>query len=350
MAKLQSISEETKTKNESEIFNKVINQLKFELKEQEDYVNEIKTDTKYEKDILIENLGIKEFFRIDMDTLTEENKKEIRKNYRKTDTIYDSEIKESKKLENTLLIADRLIESFTHNNFKSVLKLLREGSELFNLTSLKLFLPNQYDEIMKLFESNDNLNNFVKMIVNDDEKSDEKYLEALKNISIDDWFLASITPTKIPLVLHRAIYFSLCPYSHDATEEFNFLFMNTNRITMLLEHVPFDVWFCPWYVTMSGYNPIQYLTNMLKPIFVENLFLRKKLSNIINQYKTSWGEKYKVKFIRARVPKNVLYQTSSPAPSLEMYFNETKINSGTQCDVVNMDDWNWITNKSIHVE
>jgi hypothetical protein len=325
-------------------FKRVIDQLKFEIKEYSDYLDIIKGDEKCEKDVLVENDAIKASYRVDMSTLTEDKKQEMRAKFREDNSIRDKSVKESKDYETTLNIADRLIKAFEFTEFKDLLQILRDGCELFLIDTLTLNLPDKLkQELINMYDSNEKIQNLNKEVNNTggtDTTDNSKLITALKELNSQDWFLISLTPAIGKLSpIHRIIHDAMS--QKDSKNMISFILMKTSRIEALLEYVPVDVWLCPWYCVRHimdlfkkySFTPIQYLTSWFKMVFVQNIYLKKQLFEIISKYKKYIGDKYNLRFIRIKETDKIVLMY---AP-LNMYFKETVLDKG----IFDMDNFDW---------
>jgi hypothetical protein len=341
------------------LFEKIKKTLQNEINEYQEYLLKIKSDPNGELYFDLEHFGINKQYNLDLDQLTDEKKKSIRLDYRSSDVVFMKKMLESKEYSMSQTITSRLLKNLEIPEFVELLNIMCEGRDVFGSNTTTMSLTDDfYDEIEDVFKSNERLTEFSKIIsassdtkINDDNNNnnnnknnkdslDEKYLNSLKKLTPKDWFLASIAKMSIKPILYLALEDALLPKDIDDPAKINLLFVKTNRVKMLLEHVPFDVWICSWHNSMT---PLQYLTHLVSSkSFVQNIYLKKQLFQIIMHFKKYIGDKHQFRFIR---PLQVTLtptgrQNMNVLAPLPMYFKENTVGVCFR----DMDNWTWLEN------
>lgn len=306
----------------NENFTKLFDEIQKETKEKE-YLDIIKLDNECVLNIKIENDCIYNMYGIDMELCSDEDKKNHRKNVREIAKKLEKDKLEEDLLINGItaaygfymddeklksLMFKKILSRLSISNFKQFLEIMLSNYE----NSLEIFKRQEKEDIKiniileeckNLRKINTRMLNFLKEINGND---DEKYLVALKQLTNNNWFLDSIasmslSPGAQNNLMHNAIDRA---FGKKDNEEPNIKNVNFNRIKMLIEYVPFDVWFCPWFENIEECAPIQLLSNCIG-LFVDfqqkgeliRINSKKEIKDILVQFNTSMGDKHNLRFV-----------------------------------------------------
>lgn len=331
----------TDSKNISKEINDFLGLFRSHLSEYQEYIKEITEDLTFDKNLKLENENIKRLYNIDIgiDTCDEEVKKEERKKYR---DLINEEISSFEDLDlttgNENIIFWKLCKTVTTPEFKEFFQLISDmqiimHSDMVSFDEAKKIKNHIVNELAKKLKSSVRIRNFSREI---SYKVDQRYLDAITKLTSDDWCIASMSGEIITLdlddqlelsnILHKAIGYA---FGCRETKEPDIALINTNKIKILFENVPVDIWLCPWYI-LNDLTPIQYLASLIDPKYIENAFLRKKIAEVINHFKKNIGDKYGLRLV---VPK----ETKKVTPvDLTMFFKEIPIED----DFIVLDNWN----------